>query len=65
MSVYKTLVFFTCYAAAGVAVKSLQSCLTLQPHRQQPTRLLCPWDSPDKITESGLPFPSPMNESEK
>ena len=27
---------------------SLQSCLTVQTHRWQPTRLLCPWDSPGK-----------------
>ena len=38
-----------------------QSCLTLRPHRQQPTRLLCPWDSPCKNTGSGLSFPSPGN----
>ena len=25
-----------------------QSCLTLWPHGLQPTRLLCPWDSPGK-----------------
>ena len=36
----------------------------MQPHRQQPTRLPRPWDSPGKNT-SGLPFPSPMRESEK
>ena len=46
------------------AAKSLQSCLTLQPHRWQPTRLPRPWGSPGKNT-SGLPFPSPMHESEK
>ena len=34
---------------------------SVQPHRLQPTRLLPPWDSPGK---SGLPFPSPMHESE-
>ena len=28
------------------AAKSLQSCPTLRPDRRQPTRLLCPWDSP-------------------
>ena len=28
--------------------KSLQSCPTLQPCGLQPTRLLCPWDSPGK-----------------
>ena len=26
------------------------------PHRRQPTRLLCPWDSPDKNTEVGCHF---------
>ena len=30
-----------------------QSCLTLQPHSLQPTRLLCPWDSPGKSTGLG------------
>ena len=41
------------YAAAA---KSLQSCLTLQPNRQQPTRFLCPWDSPGKNTGVGCHF---------
>ena len=41
--------------AAAVA-KSLQSCLTLQPHRWQPTRLPCPWDSPGKNTGVGCHF---------
>ena len=35
----------------AAAAKLLQSCLTLQPHRQQPTMLLCPWDSPGKNTK--------------
>ena len=30
-----------------------QSCLTLQLHGLQPTRLLCPWDSPGKNTGVG------------
>ena len=34
----------------AAATKSLQSCPTLRPHRRQPTRLLCPWDSPGKNT---------------
>ena len=38
---------------------------SVQPHRQQPTRLPRPWDSPATNTGSGLPFPSPMHESEK
>ena len=33
--------------------KPLQSCLTLQPHRLEPTRLLCPWDSPGTNTGVG------------
>ena len=32
---------------------------SVRPHRQQPTRLPRPWDSPDKEHWSGLPFPSP------
>ena len=37
----------------------------MQPHRWQPVRLPRPWDSPGKKEHwSGLPFPSPMHESE-
>ena len=44
-------------AAAATATKSLQSCLTLcDPHRQQPTRLPCPWDSPGKNIGVGCHF---------
>ena len=32
---------------------SLKSRLTLRPHRLQPTRLLCPWESPGKNTGEG------------
>ena len=36
------------------AAKSLQSCPTLfRPHRRQPTRLPCSWDSPGKNTGVG------------
>ena len=35
---------------SAAAAKSLQSCLTLRPHRRQPTRLPRPWDSPGKNT---------------
>ena len=38
------------YVYAAAAAKSLQSCPTVLPHRRQPTRLLCPWDSPGKNT---------------
>jgi len=41
------------YAAAA---KLLQSCPTLRPHRRQPTRLPCPWDSPGKNTGVGCHF---------
>ena len=52
--------FFTVWApreaqCIGTA-KSLQSRLTLWPHRQKPTRLLCPWDSPGKNTGVGCHF---------
>ena len=41
---------------AAAAAKSLQPCPTLQPHRQQPTRLPHPWDSPGKYTGVGCHF---------
>ena len=37
----------------AAADKSLQSCLTVQSHRRQPTRLPHPWDSPGKNTGVG------------
>ena len=43
-------------AAAAAATKSLQSSLTLRPHRRQPTRLPHPWDSPGKNTGVGCHF---------
>ena len=42
--------------SAAAAAKSLQLCPTLRPHRQQPTRLPCPWDSPGKNTGVGCHF---------
>ena len=42
---------------AATAAKSLQSCPTLcDPHRLQPTRLRCLWDSPGKNTGVGCHF---------
>ena len=41
---------------AAAAAKSRQSCLTVRPHRQQPTRLLYPWDSPGKNPGVGCHF---------
>ena len=38
---------------AAAAAKALQSCPTVRPHRQQPTRLPRPWDSPGKNTGVG------------
>ena len=35
---------------------SLQSSKSVRPHRWQPTRLLCPWDSPGKNTGVGCHF---------
>ena len=43
---------FPCGTAAAAA-RLHQSCLTLQPHRRQPTRLHRPWDSPGKNTGVG------------
>ena len=40
----------------AAAAKSLQSCPTVQPQRQQPTRLPRPWDSPGKNTDMGCHF---------
>ena len=42
--------------AAAAAAKSLQLCLTLRPHRRQPTRLPRPWDSSGKNTGVGCHF---------
>ena len=45
------------------------SCLvvsgSLQPHRLQPTRPLCPWDSPDQSTEVGCHSFSKRNYGKK
>ena len=41
------------FSNACMHAKSLQSGLTLQPYGQQPTRLLCPRDSPGKNTGVG------------
>ena len=39
-----------------VAVCSLSCVWLLQPHGQQPARLLCPWDFPGKNTGAGSHF---------
>ena len=43
-------------AAIATAAKSLQSCLTVRPHRRQPIRLPRPWDCPGKNTGVGCHF---------
>ena len=48
---YSNIFIFTNAAAAA---KSCQLCPTLcDPQRQQPNRLLCPWDSPGKSAGVG------------
>ena len=44
-----------CKWAAAAAVISVMSD-SVRPHRQQPTRLPCPWDSPGKNTGVGCHF---------
>ena len=41
------------------SVSCLVMCDSLRPHRLQPTRLFCLWNSPKQEYQSGLPFPSP------
>ena len=40
-------------AAAAAAAQSLVVSNSVRPHRRQPTRLPCPWDSPVKNTGVG------------
>ena len=47
---------FSMRLAAAAAAKLLQLCLTVQPHRRQPSRLARPWDSPGKNTGVGFQF---------
>ena len=42
--------------AAAAAAKSLQVSDSVRPHRRQPTRLCCPWDSPGKNIGVGCHF---------
>ena len=58
------LILITFYAAAAKVTSVVSD--SVRPQRQQPTRVRHPWDSPGKKEHlSGLPFPSPMHESEK
>ena len=54
------------WATSAVAAKSLQSCLTLcDPIDGSPPGSTVPGSLQAKNNWSGLPFPSPMHESEK
>ena len=53
INAYLHIIYRCMYAAAA---KSLQLCLTVRPHRRQPTRLLCLWDSPGKNPGVGCHF---------
>ena len=50
-----------CVFNTAATAKSLQSCPTVRSHRRQPTRL----GFSRQEHWSGLPFPSPKQESEK
>ena len=47
--------------SACVCAESLQPCPVLRPYVLQPTRLLCPWDSPDKNTAADCKCPPPSD----
>jgi len=55
-AVHRVIKNQTWLSTPAAAAKSLQSCPTLRPHRQQPTRLPRPWDSPGKNTGLGCHF---------
>ena len=48
--------FFTMSHLLLLLLLSHFSRVSVRPHRQQPTRLLCPWDSPGKNTGLGCHF---------
>ena len=55
--ILKNVLLFIEHLAYAAAAKSLQSCLySVRPHRQQPTRLPCPWGAPGKNMGGGCPF---------
>ena len=53
---YKTAMVDNITTVACVCVSSSVTSNSLQPHGLYPTRLLCPWDSPGKITGVGCLF---------
>ena len=44
------------FSGGNAAAAAATSCQSVRPHRRQPTRLLCPWDSPGKNTGVGCHF---------
>ena len=52
---YKTQLIKELYLEYRIHVCSVTSN-SLQPHRQQPARLLCPWNFPGKYTKVGCHF---------
>ena len=55
MSFYSTLLNWNSFLLLLLSVASVVSD-SVQPHRLQPTRLLCPWDSPGKNGGVGCHF---------
>ena len=53
---YLHILFYPIINISVAAAKSLQSCPSVRPHRRQPTRLPCSWDSPGKNTGVGCHF---------
>ena len=53
---YRTFIMPMFQSIVNHTAKSPQLCPTVWPHRQQPTRLPCPWDSPGKNTGVGCHF---------
>ena len=51
---------FNYKVSAAAAAASSVVFDSVRPHRQQPTRLCRPWDSPGKNTGVGVPLPSPQ-----
>ena len=56
INIYLKEFLWVIFVTAAAAAKSLQSCLTVRPHRRQLTRLPRPWDSPGKNTGVGCHF---------
>ena len=56
LSLNQHFYYYNNNSSAAAAAKLLQSCPTLRSHRQQPTRLRHPWDSPGKNTGVGCHF---------